>query len=270
MTIFVSVISHDHYQDITQLLKPHTFHNGDDIVVVMKDNQHCPKLRTYCRKHSIDCLTNSEPKGFGENNNDIYLYCRLKHNMKDDDLFVVLNPDVIVEKDVFLQLNQIMKEKQVRLAAPNLFRDEQMKILEGSIRRYPMPWDFVSSFILNSQRTTIKRHHITEPSTVDWASGAFLAFRACLYKELAGFDPRYYLYCEDIDICWRARVCFNEPTYYIPHIKAIHRGHRHSHSVVSSYIRWHITSAMKFSSRFVAWRLFGLSPKPPKSHTELP
>jgi GT2 family glycosyltransferase len=181
--------------------------------------------------------------------------------MKNDDLFVVLNPDVVVEPGIFKKLDLIMRKRNVRLAAPNLFKDEQLKILEGSIRKFPMPWDFISSFVIKSQKTTVNRRHIQKPVEVDWASGAFLAFRAGLYKNLSGFSPKYYLYCEDIDICWRAKVLFNEPTWYIPNIKAVHKGHRHSHSIFSKYICWHISSAFRFSKRYISWLLFGITPK---------
>ena len=264
MTIYIAVISHHHTRDIIDGLKPHLINAQRNLFVVIKDNEPCSELAAYCLAHDIEYLPNRKPQGFGHNNNDIFLYCRLKHGMEDSDLFVVLNPDVIVQPDVFEALDAAMNLKSVRLAAPNLFRDERMQILEGSIRIYPMPWDFVTSFVLKSRKTTLQRHHIDEAIPVDWASGAFLAFRAGLYRRLSGFDPKYYLYCEDIDICWRAKVLLNEPTLYLPNIKAVHKGHRDSHSLFSHYFRWHVSSAMKFSSRFLLWKWFGRKPTLPR------
>jgi GT2 family glycosyltransferase len=261
VAIFIAVISHNHTRDIIDGLKPERINAEKDVTVVIKGNKHCPELENHCKSNSIDYLVNTVQQGFGHNNNDVFLYCRLKHNMKNDDLFVVLNPDVVVEPDIFKKLDLIMRKHNVRLAAPNLFKDEQLKILECSIRKFPLPWDFITSFFLKSRKTTVERDHINQPVTVDWASGAFLAFRASLYKKLSGFSPKYYLYCEDIDICWRAKVLFNEPTWYIPNIKAVHKGHRHSHSLFSKYIRWHIGSAYQFSKRYMAWQIFGIKPK---------
>lgn len=42
-----------------------------------------------------------------------------------------------------------------------------------------------------------------EPREVDWVSGAALMLRASLIPEVAGFDEDYYMYCEDVDLCWR-------------------------------------------------------------------
>lgn len=261
MAIFIAIISHDHTREIIEELKPGLINAQEGVTVVLKGNKPCKELQSYCQQHRIDYLENSSQQGFGHNNNDIFLYCRIKYNMKDSDLFVVLNPDVIVDPTVFHKLDKIMRNRNVRLAAPNLFRDEQLKILESSIRKFPMPWDFVTSFILKSNKTAVKRQHINNPVAVDWASGAFLAFRAGLYKKLSGFSPKYYLYCEDIDICWRAKVLFDEPTWYIPNIKAVHKGHRQSHSVFSKYIRWHICSAYRFSRQYLNWMIFGIKPK---------
>lgn len=39
---------------------------------------------------------------------------------------------------------------------------------------------------------------------VDWVSGAAFAVEARVFAQLSGFDERYFLYCEDIDLCKRA------------------------------------------------------------------
>ena len=36
-----------------------------------------------------------------------------------------------------------------------------------------------------------------------WASGAALCIRATLFRQLGGFDPRYFAHLEEIDLCWR-------------------------------------------------------------------
>jgi GT2 family glycosyltransferase len=43
-------------------------------------------------------------------------------------------------------------------------------------------------------------------SEVDWVSGAALAVRRPLWSELDGFDPRFALYAQDLDLCLRARA----------------------------------------------------------------
>lgn len=45
-----------------------------------------------------------------------------------------------------------------------------------------------------------------EPVEVDWVTGAFLLMPRPLLLELDGFDPRFFMYCEDMDLCLRARA----------------------------------------------------------------
>lgn len=256
MGILVSVVSHEHTDEIIKDLQPHLL-QANDIKFVIKDNIPCKRLERYCDQHNLDYLKNDSRKGFGQNHNEVFLYSRIKHNLKNEDLFVVLNPDVIVAQQAFRELNKLMLEHNARLAAPNLFKDREMTKLEGSVRIFPYPWDFFTSFIMGSRRTTVKDRRRNQPMQVDWASGAFLGFRASLYKQLSGFDPRYYLYCEDIDICWRARKILSEPCMYFPTVKAVHAGHRDSQKAPSPYLWWHITSAAKFSWVRTKTKLFG-------------
>ena len=41
---------------------------------------------------------------------------------------------------------------------------------------------------------------------VDWVSGSAMLIRSDALLELGGFDERYYMYVEDVDLCWRARL----------------------------------------------------------------
>lgn len=43
-----------------------------------------------------------------------------------------------------------------------------------------------------------------ESGDTPWASGACFAARTACFEQLGGFDPGYFMYCEDVDISWRA------------------------------------------------------------------
>ena len=38
---------------------------------------------------------------------------------------------------------------------------------------------------------------------VDWVSGAFMLGRKSTFEQIGGFDKDFFMYCEDIEICWR-------------------------------------------------------------------
>ncbi|WP_245767602.1 glycosyltransferase family 2 protein [Stigmatella erecta] len=39
-----------------------------------------------------------------------------------------------------------------------------------------------------------------------WCSGCMVLVTAALYREVGGFDERFFMYCEDVDLSWRARA----------------------------------------------------------------
>jgi len=56
-----------------------------------------------------------------------------------------------------------------------------------------------------------------------WVSGALMLLPAALFRELGGFDERFFLYCEDVDLCDRLRALGGDVEYE-PRAVADHRG----------------------------------------------
>jgi len=61
------------------------------------------------------------------------------------------------------------------------------------------------------------------PYPVDWVYGTFLAVRRDLFRHLGGFDARYFMYGEDLDLCYRA-ACQGMRTIHVPEARAVHIG----------------------------------------------
>jgi N-acetylglucosaminyl-diphospho-decaprenol L-rhamnosyltransferase len=57
----------------------------------------------------------------------------------------------------------------------------------------------------------------------DWVSGACLFVRRLSFESLGGFDERYFMYVEDLDLCWRAgRAGWR--VHYLPSAEVVHLG----------------------------------------------
>jgi GT2 family glycosyltransferase len=55
----------------------------------------------------------------------------------------------------------------------------------------------------------------------DWCCATSLLVRTTAFRELGGFDQRLFLYCEDVDLSWRAWLAGYE-CVYVPAAKSVH------------------------------------------------
>jgi N-acetylglucosaminyl-diphospho-decaprenol L-rhamnosyltransferase len=73
-------------------------------------------------------------------------------------------------------------------------------------------------------RLTIEgRWDPTRPRYVDWALGAFVLMRRVAFDAVGGFDPRQWMYAEDLDLGWRLREA-GWRTWFEPSALVLHAG----------------------------------------------
>ncbi|GDY24135.1 rhamnosyltransferase WbbL [Agarivorans sp. Toyoura001] len=243
MSVFISVVSHGHGKLIQELgclleLAKH-FH------VVVKINKKEPELLPYFEGHGIHYIDSDYGLGFGHNNNMVYRYCQHQLGMKPDDIFCVFNPDVVSTSAVFKQLLERMKLDNCQLAGVNLYKDEDFTIPDNSIRHFPSLFELVKSFLGLGNNTQIDKSKVLTPISVDWAAGSFLAFKSSLYQQLKGFDQGYFMYCEDIDICFRSKQMGVPLTFY-PDIRMLHLAKHANRKIFSKHFYWHVSSVVRF------------------------
>jgi N-acetylglucosaminyl-diphospho-decaprenol L-rhamnosyltransferase len=90
-----------------------------------------------------------------------------------------------------------------------------------------------------------------ESVTVDWVSGACMLVRRSAFDEVGGFDPRYFLYWEDADLCRRLRARGYE-TRYVPGATAVHQVGHSSRTARAASIRAFHESAYLYYTTHVA------------------
>ncbi|WP_194950390.1 glycosyltransferase family 2 protein [Vibrio hibernica] len=238
--IYISLVSHGHSSIIHEIGCINSL--SDDCILVIKNNKIDDVGLLGEHAYIIDeCYG----LGFGHNNNIVYQYCVDNFGMLESDYFIVLNPDVLITSNVIKDLVNTMKNDDVNIAAINLFRDELKTIYDNSIRQFPSFIQFVSSFLRKSNTSIIDKSKVYTPIKIDWAAGSFLAFQAGHYRKLMGFDQSYFMYCEDIDICYRSSIIGYPVTYY-PQFEAIHLAKHANRKFLSKHFMWHVCSAVRF------------------------
>lgn len=244
--IYVAVVSHGHADIIKNINTISLLAKHPELHVVVKDNLGEFSLSEFCDANGIGYLSDGKGMGFGANNN--YIFERLPYHIRDEDYFVVLNPDVSVDADVILAAASEMQARKSRLATINLYRDAAFSKFDNSIRFFPTFFDFCASYIGLKNKTVIDKSKISVPVHVDWSAGSFLMFRVDLYRKLHGFNEKYFMYCEDIDICWRAKVVEAERVLYLPNCVAVHQAKFSNRCFLSKHFFWHVSSVFRFLS----------------------
>lgn len=238
--IFVSVISHGH-GDLIERLNVLNSINNKEIIVVVKTNIQDLKLKAYCKSHNIIFIDEKYFYGFGYNNNVVFSYCLSELKMTKSDYFIVLNPDILIDSCNILKLIDKMKGDGACFATINLFKDDFFTSYDQSVRRFPGAIDFINSFLFKKNSSWLDRAGMLKPTRVDWCAGSFMAYTVVHYMRLLGFNTRYFMYCEDIDICYRSYL-IGERVQYYPDIKAQHLANHSNRVFLSKHFFWHVKS----------------------------
>lgn len=241
--VYISIVSHNHSEliknlgCIDKLIEKYT--------VVIKSNTSKDDFEIYEENDCFHWINRCPGKGFGENNNIVFQYCKNELNMQDDDIFLVMNPDVKIEVEELDRLINLTSLHKDKLATINLFKDEKFTQFDNAIRKFPDFLDFFKSFLFSINPTILDKAIITKKSNIDWAAGSFLCFNANHYESLSGFDENYFMYCEDIDICLRSKY-LGHPLVYYPEIRAVHFAEQASRKLFSKHFVWHISSVARY------------------------
>jgi GT2 family glycosyltransferase len=190
----------------------------------------------------ITLINNPSPKGFGANHNAAFRLAAGKW-------FCVMNPDIRLNDNPFPALLDCLAEPGVGVAAPLVLGVNGE--IEDSARRFPSPLKIVCKSWGGCRGSD---YAITDqPVYPDWVGGMFMLFPGGIYAAAGGFDQRYFLYYEDVDLCARLRLQGNL-AILCPRARVVHHARRSSHRNFR-YLRWHLGSMMRFFLSPVYWRV---------------
>lgn len=119
--------------------------------------------------------------------------CNRGASLAQGEYLLFLNPDceIYTEDTLKNMLNFLRERPDVGICGPQFINAKKHRI-QGAHRDY-----FGAEFIPNAFKDL--------PGRVAWVSGAALMISNALYKKINGFDERYFIHCDDIDICLTVR-----------------------------------------------------------------
>ncbi|WP_119354256.1 glycosyltransferase [Azohydromonas sediminis] len=178
-------------------------------------------------------LRNRVPKGFGANHNAAFRIARGTH-------FAIVNPDIRAQRLRLAPLLETLEQRRVAACAPQVLAPDGR--VEDSARRFPTAWRLLRRLLLRRRGPDYRWGG--DPVDVDWLAGMFVLFRRDAYEAVSGFDERYFMYLEDVDICRRLkrlgwRVVLDSRS------TVVHFAQRRSHRDVR-HLRWHLRSTLRY------------------------
>jgi N-acetylglucosaminyl-diphospho-decaprenol L-rhamnosyltransferase len=203
--------------------------------LIVIDNQSTDGSPQLARQAGAEVIPVSRPSGYGECVN-------LGAASTNGPCFAVLNPDITWdEPGVIERLAAHFERPEVAIAAPALLLPDGR--LQDSARQIPTPLDLFLRRRSGAQRD---RGAVWEQGEVPWVVGACFLVRRTAWDVIGGFDPGYFLYFEDVDLCWRLRQA-GWRTYLDTEVTVNHGFQAASRSSVFSWkTRKHIASAARF------------------------
>lgn len=185
--------------------------------------------------------------GFGYGHNlAIHEYAHLS------DYFLICNPDIDFHSEELEKLYEVAKSSPAGLYSPKIIYPDGTD--QFGQRLLPTPLNlfarrFLPQYISNKldDRYLLKNLVIDKPAFVPSVSGSFMLFKSECLLALDGFDERYFMYMEDIDLSRRCAVKFG--TLYVPNACVIHE-HQQASYKNKTLLKAHITSAIKYFNKW--------------------
>jgi len=211
------VVSHGHAHEL-ELLLPVLLPQVDELVVVANRPGSIGEIPP-----GTHVLQNAVERGFAANANHGFAETRGEY-------VVLANPDALPEPDAVARL-VVFADKHPRcgIAGPKmLYPDGRW---QPTRRRFPTvagtlvrrtPLRLLLPPFERQRRHYLLDEHPTEPVEADWMLAAFMLLRHDMLDEIGGFDPRFRMYCEDIDLCYRAARAGWE-RWYVPEAVVHHQ-----------------------------------------------
>lgn len=143
---------------------------------------------------------------------------------------LLLNPDTELTPGGFNKMINFMDSKpEIGICGPKMM--DQEGNLQFSCRSFPSYLTAISSSqsILHrifpdnflSQKYLLKEKNHSQITEVDWVSGSCLLARKEMLEKIGLLDERFYMYVEDVDLCYRAKEA-GFSVFYFPPVLVIH------------------------------------------------
>ncbi len=197
---------------------PHILDNSADAAVSQAIRERIDRHAERNGLAPIDFVVSDANVGFGAGHNQL-------QQRGSGELILLLNQDVVLEPDALPVLLDDAGRAEANVAAWEMRQ---------------IPYEHPKSY---------------DPATGDvpWVSGAAALFRRKALTEVGGFEPRIFLYGEDVDLSWRLRAS-GWRLHYVPRAAVQHLTYNYPDEIKRNQVLGGTLSNLLLRARFGTWR----------------
>ena len=198
---------------------------GIDAQIIVLDNGSkdpiLPEIKAYFPE--VLWLDSKENLGFGKG-------CNLAEKQATKPYLFFINPDTVISRDSFREMLAFMESHPEAGTVGCRILNEDGSIQWACRRSFPTIISAVSKTIglaaMFPKNKLLASYNMTyadpdEMIEVDAISGSFFCIKRELYETLNGFDEDFFMYGEDLDLCFRTKAA-GFKNYYTPSTNILH------------------------------------------------
>lgn len=239
-------------EDLKRVINSYFSYKGEKQLFLI-DNSPTDRLKEIVKVYPnnyIYYIFNNENMGYGKAHN-IAIKKSIEQNLP---YHIILNPDIIIEKDVLEKLANYMElHPEVGNIMPKIiYPDGELQYL---CKLLPSPIDLIfRRFIpIKKWKDAINRKYELHSFEYDKImnipnlSGCFMFLRTEALKKVGLFDENIFMYLEDIDL--NRRIFSKYKTIYYPDATVIHEHQKESYKN-KKLLKVHIQSAIYYFNKY--------------------
>jgi GT2 family glycosyltransferase len=145
------------------------------------------------------------------------------------DVLVFLNPDTVIGPEAVSALAGALEDESIGVAMPRLRLLDDPETLNSTgcvIHISGLAWSSGYGEPVSS---------VQERREIPYANGSALAIRRALFEQVGGFADPYFIYHEDLELCWKVRMV-GRPVVLIPEADVFHDYDYHRHSTKNYFM----------------------------------